>query len=394
MANLDPLGLHSFRSPVPPPELDYKYYGFTDADLDRVLSLRGHSKGGHKGFLSELADGRPVTLRQVVDKLKQTYCQTLGVEYMHMSSRDKCNWIRARVETPLWLSYSKEKKLHIFERLAYADHFERFLGNKYNTAKRFGLDGGEAVIPGLKVMIDRASEQGVTDFVFGMPHRGRLNVLVNVLRKPMQQMFQEFQVRRLVSSRVERSVGWMDGWMGGKGRQATRSWEAWGGASHLPSMLEAPFWHAGKRKRNPQTAALIHSRVAASFVSREDGGCMPSLQTETSSGTIQASPGSICSCSPPPPITHTSALQGTHYRMEKYGKKKKEEGDWSMSGDVKYHLGTSMTRSYPDGRTVHLSLLANPSHLEVRSLASRCLSRFLQCEASKQICHAMPCPSL
>lgn len=206
MANLDPLGLHSFRSPVPPPELDYKFHGFTDADLDRVMNLRGTSKGGHKGFLSELADGRPVTLRQVVEKLKQTYCQTLGVEYMHMSSREKCNWIRARVETPLWLSYSKEKKLHIFERLAYADRFERFLGNKYNTAKRFGLDGGEAVIPGLKVMIDRASEQGVTDFVFGMPHRGRLNVLVNVLRKPMQQMFQEFQVRLL----GEGGGGWID----------------------------------------------------------------------------------------------------------------------------------------------------------------------------------------
>ena len=205
-ANLDPLGLHSFRSPVPPPELDYKYHGFTDADLDRVMNLRGTSRGGHKGFLSELADGRPVTLRQVVEKLKQTYCQTLGVEYMHMSSRDKCNWIRARVETPLWLSYSKEKKLHIFERLAYADHFERFLGNKYNTAKRFGLDGGEAVIPGLKVMIDRASEQGVTDFVFGMPHRGRLNVLANVLRKPMQQMFQEFQVRSVLAARSSGSV--------------------------------------------------------------------------------------------------------------------------------------------------------------------------------------------
>jgi len=195
-ANLDPLGLHSFRSSTPPPELDYKYHGFTDDDLDRVLNLQGSHKGGHKGFLFDLAQGRPVTLRKVVDTLRQTYCQTMGVEYMHMGSRVKCNWIRARVETPLWLSYSKEKKLHIFERLAYADHFERFLGNKYNTAKRFGLDGGESVIPGLKMMVDRASELGVTDFVFGMPHRGRLNVLVNVLRKPMQLMFQEFQVGR------------------------------------------------------------------------------------------------------------------------------------------------------------------------------------------------------
>jgi len=69
-------------------------------------------------------------------------------EYMHIRERDKCNWIRVRVETPLWLTYSKEKKLHIFERLAFADTFERFLGNKYNTTKRFGLDGAEACIPG------------------------------------------------------------------------------------------------------------------------------------------------------------------------------------------------------------------------------------------------------
>ena len=67
---------------------------------------------------------------------------------MHIGSRDKCNWIRVRVESPLWLTYSKEKKMHIFERLAFADYFERFLGNKYNTTKRFGLDGAEAVIPG------------------------------------------------------------------------------------------------------------------------------------------------------------------------------------------------------------------------------------------------------
>lgn len=243
MANLDPLGLHSFRQSTPL-ELDHKYHGFTDADLDRPLKLLGKSSGGNTGFLDILGN-RPanMTLRQVVTNLQRTYCAGIGVEYMHMSSRDKCNWIRNQVETPKWLKFSREKRLHIYERLCFADQFERFLANKFNTAKRFGLEGGESVIPGLKCMVDRGSELGIESFVFGMPHRGRLNVLANVMRKPMPQIFKEFQ--------------------------------------------------------------------------------------------------------------------GTHYDLDEYMKH-----DWSSAGDVKYHLGTSMDRSYPDGRRVHLSLVANPSHLE------------------------------
>ena len=244
MANLDPLGLHGYRSREPPAELDYKHHGFTDADLDRPLNLLGKTSGGNAGFLDILGSGKVnSTLRQVVANLQKTYCSSLGVEYMHMGSREKTNWIRAQVETPKWMKFSKEKKMHIYERLCFADQFEKFLAKKFSTAKRFGLEGGEACVPGLKCMIDRGSELGLESFSFGMPHRGRLNVLANVMRKPMPQIFKEFQ--------------------------------------------------------------------------------------------------------------------GTHYDLEEYMK-----NDWSSAGDVKYHLGTSMDRSYPDGRRVHLSLVANPSHLE------------------------------
>ena len=243
LANLDPLGIHAFRQGEPP-ELDYKYHGFTEADLDRHLNLLGTSTGGNTGFLDMLGSRQPnSTLRNVIATLQKTYCSSLGVEYMHMGSREKTNWIRTQVETPKWMKFSKEKRMHIYERLCFADHFEKFLANKFNTAKRFGLEGGESCIPGLKCMIDRGSELGLESFSFGMPHRGRLNVLANVMRKPMPQIFKEFQ--------------------------------------------------------------------------------------------------------------------GTHYDLDEYMKH-----DWSSAGDVKYHLGTSMDRSYPDGRRVHLSLVANPSHLE------------------------------
>jgi 2-oxoglutarate dehydrogenase E1 component len=112
---------------------------------------------------------------------------------MHISSRDKCNWIRSKVEQPQFMKYPKEKILMLYKRLCFADHFEKFLANKYNTAKRFGLEGAEAFIPGLINLIDRGSELGIQSFVFGMPHRGRLNVLANVMRKPMPLIFKEFE---------------------------------------------------------------------------------------------------------------------------------------------------------------------------------------------------------
>jgi len=245
MAALDPLNIHSFRAAGGAPELDYQFHGFSEADLDRKLNLLGTSSGGNTGFLDILAAApdKVPTLREVITSLKATYCGSIGVEYMHMSSREKQNWIRNQVEHPKWNTFSKEKKMHIYERLCFADQFEKYLGNKFNTAKRFGLEGGESCIAGLKAMVDRGSELGAESFTFGMPHRGRLNVLANVMRKPMPTIFKEFQ--------------------------------------------------------------------------------------------------------------------GTHYDLEEYMR-----NDWSSAGDVKYHLGTSMDRTYPDGRRVHLALVANPSHLE------------------------------
>lgn len=130
---------------------------------------------------------------KVLDRLRQTYCGTIGVEYMHIGSTHQCNWVRERVEDPSFWTHDKEKKMHVFERLCFADTFESFLAHKFNTSKRFGLDGGEAVVPALKSAIDRASELGAHSFIIGMPHRGRMNVLANVMRKPCDLIFSEFQ---------------------------------------------------------------------------------------------------------------------------------------------------------------------------------------------------------
>ncbi len=245
MANLDPLGLAgSHLSSLE--ELDARAYGFTEADMGRTFEMTGIE--GISGFLgSGAATSSKMTLKELLARLQSTYTSTVGWEYMHMNSRDKCNWIRERVELAAVPVFPKAKRMQVFDRLAYSDKFERYLANKFNTAKRFGLEGCEALIPGLKAMVDRATEMGVTSIVFGMPHRGRLNVLVNVIRKPMEVLLKEFQ--------------------------------------------------------------------------------------------------------------------GTHVDMESYARAM-ETGDWSGSGDVKYHLGTSHDRTYPDGRTVHLALVANPSHLE------------------------------
>ena len=214
-ANLDPLGMHANESfpyrpgnARSPDDLDVStsdgrmlaktltvgFHGFdVHSDMDRELNFKGVHSGGNKGFLEDLTSmpGK-VTLRKVVERLQQTYCGTIGVEYMHIGSVEQCNWIRERVEHPSFLSTDTDKKIHLFERLCFADYFETFLANKFNTSKRFGLDGGEAIIPALKDAIDRASELGAHSFIIGMPHRGRLNVLANVMRKPMTTIFSEF----------------------------------------------------------------------------------------------------------------------------------------------------------------------------------------------------------
>jgi 2-oxoglutarate dehydrogenase E1 component len=223
LADLDPLGLAGSKHH---PELDPKSYGFTEADLDREF------------FLDNVLGLEKATLRSIVEILRQTYSAKIGVEFMHIQDPDQKAWIQARMEgSHNLLRPSAEEKRELLEQLVQAEGFERFLHVKYPGTKRFGLDGGESTVPALEAIIRKSVEIGVDEIVIGMPHRGRLNVLANVMGKPYPAIFSEFQ-----------------------------------------------------------------------------GGAV------------------------------TDAVLG--------------------SGDVKYHLGTSTDRELPDGGTVHLSLTANPSHLE------------------------------
>ncbi|MFS7966069.1 putative oxoglutarate dehydrogenase (succinyl-transferring) [Helianthus anomalus] len=230
-ANLDPLGLEPREIPD---DLDPALYGFTEADLDREFFL---GVWRMSGFLSE---NRPVqTLRAILTRLEQAYCGSIGFEYMHIADREQCNWLRDRIETPIPMAYNRQRKEVILDRLIWSTQFENFLATKWTAAKRFGLEGGETLIPGMKEMFDRSADLGVESIVIGMSHRGRLNVLGNVVRKPLRQIFNEFS-----------------------------------------------------------------------------GGIKPA------------------------------------------------EGLYTGTGDVKYHLGTSYDRPTRGGKRIHLSLVANPSHLE------------------------------
>ncbi|XP_008794897.1 2-oxoglutarate dehydrogenase, mitochondrial-like [Phoenix dactylifera] len=233
-AKLDPLGLEERQTPD---DLDLGFHGFTEADLDREFFLGVWRMAG---FLSE---NRPVqTLRGILNRLEQAYCGPIGYEYMHIADREKCNWLRDKIETVKPREYNRERREVILDRLIWSTQFENFLATKWTAAKRFGLEGGETLIPGMKEMFDRAADMGVETIVIGMSHRGRLNVLGNVVRKPLRQIFSEFS-----------------------------------------------------------------------------GGTKP--------------------------------VDG-------------ENGLYTGTGDVKYHLGTSYDRPTRGGKRIHLSLVANPSHLE------------------------------
>jgi 2-oxoglutarate dehydrogenase E1 component len=179
IAKLDPLELTVRREH---PELRPRTYGFTKADYDRPIFL-----GGALG----LEFG---TLRQVLDILKRTYGQHIGTEYMHISDPEQRAWIQERIEgADKEVRFTPQGKKAILAKLFEAEIFERFLDVKYTGTKRFGLDGGEAMVPGLEQVIKRGGQLGVHEIVIGMPHRGRLNVLANVMAKPYRAIFNEFK---------------------------------------------------------------------------------------------------------------------------------------------------------------------------------------------------------
>lgn len=185
LAQLDPLNLRSEPAPV---GLDPVMYGFTEDDLERTFHVGSLNMSG---FLRQ--DAPQTTLRNLLTRMREAYCGPIGFEYMHIPDRDQCNWLRERIEAPGAHSLSQERKRVLLDRLAWSDGFERFLSSKYSAAKRFGLEGCETFIPGMKELIDKANELGVDCAVIGMPHRGRLNVLANVVRKPLEAIFNEFK---------------------------------------------------------------------------------------------------------------------------------------------------------------------------------------------------------
>ena len=179
LANLDPLGL------TPKPYyagLDPKSYGFTEADYDRPIFI-----DGTLGF-------QQATLREILAKLKRTYCGSVGVEYMHMQDQEQTDWLKRRIEeTENRPHYDINAKRNILQRLTAGDAFEKFLATKFVGVKRFGLEGGESMIPALDAAITRGASLGLREVVIGMAHRGRLNVLTNILNKPFTALFAEFQ---------------------------------------------------------------------------------------------------------------------------------------------------------------------------------------------------------
>ena len=179
MANFDPLGLEGKKYH---PELDPKNYGFTEADMDRPI------------FLDNVLGLETATLREIVQILRETYCGPIGVEFMHIQHPDEKAWIQQRIEgIRNQTSFTVKGKRTILERLIEAEEFERFLHVKFTGTKRFGLDGGETTIPGLEQILKRGSKLGVAEVVLGMAHRGRLNVLANIMCKPYVAIFSEFQ---------------------------------------------------------------------------------------------------------------------------------------------------------------------------------------------------------
>ncbi len=178
-ADLDPLGM---RAATNHPELDPKTYGFTDADMDRPI------------FIDNVLGLQMASMRQIVEIVKRTYCGTFALQYMHISNPEEAAWLKERIEGyGKEIAFTHQGRKAILNKMVEAEGFEKFLHVKYMGTKRFGLDGGEALIPAMEQIIKRGGALGVRDIVIGMPHRGRLNILANVMRKPYRAIFNEFQ---------------------------------------------------------------------------------------------------------------------------------------------------------------------------------------------------------
>ena len=190
-AHLDPLGL---QPPGKEEELEPSTYGFREADFDRPI------------FLDKVLGLEFGTIRQIIAILRRTYCQTLGVEFLHISDGAQKGWIQERIEGPdKEITFTREGKRAILNKLVEAEGFEKFCDLKFTGTKRFGLDGAESMIPALEQIIKRGGALGVQQIVMGMAHRGRLNVLAQVMGKPHRAIFHEFKGGSSTPNEIEGS---------------------------------------------------------------------------------------------------------------------------------------------------------------------------------------------
>jgi 2-oxoglutarate dehydrogenase E1 component len=185
LAHLDPLGEPRASHPL----LELSEFGLTDADLDRVVDTTPFKGLG------------PATLRDLLQALRETYCRTIGVEYMHIQDTRIRAWLQERMEPRRnHPEFDRAKKTRVLKSLHYAELFENFLQTRYSGQKRFSLEGAETLIPLLETIVEKAPDVGVREIVLGMAHRGRLNVLANILRKPYEEIFAQFEDKYLPDS--------------------------------------------------------------------------------------------------------------------------------------------------------------------------------------------------
>jgi 2-oxoglutarate dehydrogenase E1 component len=256
-ADLDPLGLEK-RGPYP--ELDYHSYGFSEADLDREI------------FINNLFGRERATLREIMAIVRATYCGRIGVEYMHIQVPDERAWIQERFEKGARPALAASVKKEILRTLTVAETFERFLDRRYTGTKRFGIEGAESLMPALEAILYRGSELGIREFVIGLPHRGRLNVLANFVGKPFTAIFAEFQGNVTQPEHVHGSgdVKYHLGTSGDRevgGRTVHLSLAA--NPSHLEAVdpvvlgkVRAKQYQRGDRERSQVAGILMHGDAA------------------------------------------------------------------------------------------------------------------------------------
>ncbi len=252
VARFDPLGRPRSRQP----ELDPDHYGFREEHLDRTFSSR------------TIAGAQVRTLRQIIRRLRNTYCRSIGVQFMHIDDLHARHWLQDRMEgTENRIGMDARTQVRLLTLLTRSVVFEEFIQKKYTGAKSFSLEGCESLIPLLDRAIERAGDHGICEIVIGMAHRGRLNVLANVLQKPTQEIFCEFEdadpTRQLGSGDVKYHLGYSNDWRTLSGRSIHLS--LCFNPSHLEFInpiavgrMRAKQDRAGDRGRKRGLVILIH----------------------------------------------------------------------------------------------------------------------------------------